>query len=67
MIGLPPTPEESAEFVEGRVSWYEVVERLLASPHMGRFGGGTGWTWRFADGYGGFLDGGKIRPNMALS
>ena len=38
MIGLPPTPEESAEFVEGRVSWYEVVERLLASRTMGRFG-----------------------------
>lgn len=61
MIGLPPTPEESAEFVEGRVSWYEVVERLLASPHYGALWG-RHWldVARFADGYGGFLDGGKF-------
>ncbi|MEM7013271.1 MAG: DUF1549 domain-containing protein, partial [Verrucomicrobiota bacterium] len=61
MIGLPPTPEQTAEFVEGRVSWDEVVEQLLASPH---YGARWGRHWldvaRFADGYGGFLDGGKF-------
>lgn len=61
MIGLPPTPEESAEFVDGRVSWEEVVERLLNSPHYGALWG-RHWldVARFADGYGGFLDGGKF-------
>ena len=41
--------------------WYEVVERLLASPHYGALWG-RHWldVARFADGYGGFLDGGKF-------
>lgn len=61
MIGLPPTPEQTAEFVEGRIRWDEIIEQLLASPH---YGARWGRHWldvaRFADGYGGFLDGGRF-------
>ena len=37
LLGLPPTPEEVAEFVaDDRVDAYErLVDRLLASPHFG--------------------------------
>ena len=61
MVGLPPTPEQTAGFVDGKVSWNEVIEQLLASPH---YGARWGRHWldvaRFADGYGGFLDSGKF-------
>ena len=32
LTGLPPTPEEVAEFVDGKVTYEQVVDRLLASP-----------------------------------
>ena len=37
LIGLPPTPEEMAEFLaDSRPdAWERVIERLLASPHYG--------------------------------
>lgn len=37
LIGLPPTPDEVAEFVadESPQAWERVVDRLLASPHYG--------------------------------
>ncbi len=37
LIGLPPTPEETAEFLaDSRPdSWERLIERLLASPHYG--------------------------------
>ncbi len=40
LIGLPPTPEEVAEFVkafgaEPQAAYEELVDRLLASPHYG--------------------------------
>ena len=61
MIGLPPTPEQTAEFVEEKVTWDDVIEQLLASEH---YGARWGRHWldvaRFADGYGGFLDSGKF-------
>ena len=37
VIGLPPTPEETAEFLADtdRGAWERLVNRLLASPHYG--------------------------------
>ncbi len=37
LIGLPPTPEEVAAFVNDKSpnAWEKVVDRLLASPHYG--------------------------------
>ncbi len=37
VIGLPPTPEEVADFVNDAApdAWEKVVDRLLASPHYG--------------------------------
>lgn len=35
LIGLPPTPEEAAAFVEGRKTLENVVDELLASSHFG--------------------------------
>ncbi len=32
LTGLPPTPQEVDEFVSGKVSYEQVVDRLLASP-----------------------------------
>ena len=48
LIGLPPTPEEIADFLGDQRpdAFARVVERLLASPHYGERWGGTGWTWR---------------------
>jgi len=61
MIGLPPTPAQTEEFVSGKKTWDEVVEELLASPHYGvRWGRHWLDVARFADGYGGFLDAGKF-------
>ncbi len=34
LVGLPPTPEELADF-EANKKWKETIERLLASPHYG--------------------------------
>jgi len=55
LIGLPPTPEEVADFVADTDpnAWAKVVERLLANPHYGEK-----WAshWldvaRFAESYG---------------
>lgn len=46
LIGLPPTPEEAAEYLEdGRPDAYErLVDRLLASPHYGER-----WARRWLD------------------
>ncbi len=61
MIGLPPTPAQTDEFVSGKKSWNDVVEEHLASPHYGvRWGRHWLDVARFADGYGGFLDAGKF-------
>lgn len=37
LIGLPPTPDEVAEFVadDSPQAWERVIDRLLASPHYG--------------------------------
>src|SRR6185437_2703555 len=37
LIGLPPTPAESAEFLNDRSpdAWEKLIDRLLASPHYG--------------------------------
>ncbi len=35
LIGLPPTPEEAAAFVEGRKTLEQVVDELLSSAHFG--------------------------------
>ena len=37
LIGLPPTPEETAEFLADtdRGAWERLIDRLLASPHYG--------------------------------
>jgi hypothetical protein len=35
LIGLPPTPEEAAAFIEGRKSLENVVDELLGSLHFG--------------------------------
>lgn len=37
LIGLPPTPEETAAFIadDSPQAWEKVVDRLLASPHYG--------------------------------
>lgn len=35
LIGLPPTPEEAAAFLEGTKPYEEVVDELLSSPHFG--------------------------------
>ena len=57
MIGLPPTPEQAAEFADGKKSWDQVVENLLASAHYGeRWGRHWLDVARYSDGFGGFLD-----------
>ncbi|MFN0166512.1 MAG: PSD1 and planctomycete cytochrome C domain-containing protein [Bryobacteraceae bacterium] len=37
LIGLPPTPQQAAEFIGDRSpdAWPRLIERLLASPHYG--------------------------------
>lgn len=37
LLGLPPTPEEAAEFLNDQSpdAWAKLVDRLLASPHYG--------------------------------
>lgn len=37
LVGLPPTPEEVAEFVadDSSDAWAQLIDRLLASPHYG--------------------------------
>ncbi len=37
LIGLPPTPQEAAEFLndKSKDAWEKLVDRLLASPHYG--------------------------------
>ena len=61
LIGLPPTQAEVAAFIDGKISWDDVINRLLASPHYGER-----WArhWldvaRYSDGLGGFLDSGNL-------
>ena len=64
LIGLPPTPEEVASFVnDGRPDAYEqLVERLLNSPHYGER---WGRHWLDAAGYAdsnGYFDADSDRP-----
>ena len=59
LIGLPPTPEEVAEFVNDRRpdAYQRLVERLLASPHYGiRWGRHWLDLARYADTNGGGFD-----------
>ena len=35
LIGLPPTPQEVEDFIQGKESYEAVVKKLLASPHFG--------------------------------
>ena len=63
IIGLPPTPEETAAFVDdARPDAYErVVDRLLASPHYGeRWGRHWLDAARYADSDGYNIDGPRL-------
>ncbi len=65
LIGLPPTPEETAAFEADKSpnAWEKVVDRLLASPHYGeRWGRHWLDVVRYADS-GGF-EGDRDRPLM---
>ncbi|MBL8215856.1 MAG: PSD1 domain-containing protein [Bryobacterales bacterium] len=59
LLGLPPTPEETAAFLDDRRpdAWPRLVEKLLASPHYGER---WGRRWldqaRYADSDGGSRD-----------
>jgi hypothetical protein len=44
LIGLPPTPEEADEFVQGTSSYEALVDKLLDSPHYGER-----WARRWLD------------------
>ena len=48
LIGLPPTAEESEAFAADKSpdAYSRLIDRLLASPVMGRGGGGSGSMWR---------------------
>ncbi len=35
LVGLPPTPEQARKFIDGRVTYENVVESLLGSPAYG--------------------------------
>ncbi len=66
LIGLPPTPEEVAEFVSdpSPLAYETLVERLLASP---RYGARWGRHWLDVAGYAdseGAQNEDRIRPNM---
>ena len=62
LIGLPPTREELAEFLQdcasakpqaAELAYEKVVDRLLASPHYGeRWGRHWMDVWRYSDWYG---------------
>jgi hypothetical protein len=59
LIGLPPTPEQVAAFLEDdRVdAWARLIDRLLESPHYGeRWGRHWLDVARYSDGFGGYLD-----------
>lgn len=61
VIGLPPTPKQTAAYVNGERTWEQVIDELLESPHYGvRWGRHWLDVARFSDGYGGFLDGGRF-------
>lgn len=66
LIGLPPTPEEIAEFVDdpSPLAYETLVERLLGSPHYG-----ARWArhWLDVAGYAdseGAQNEDRVRPNM---
>ncbi len=55
LIGLPPTPEETAAFLDDKSAdaYEKVVDRLLASPRHGeRWGRHWLDIWRYSDWYG---------------
>ncbi|HUG90973.1 MAG TPA: PSD1 and planctomycete cytochrome C domain-containing protein [Planctomycetaceae bacterium] len=55
LIGLPPTPDELAEFLAdpSPAAYEKAVDRLLASPHYGeRWGRHWMDIWRYSDWYG---------------
>ncbi|MFO1044247.1 MAG: PSD1 and planctomycete cytochrome C domain-containing protein [Planctomycetaceae bacterium] len=66
LIGLPPTPEEVAEFLNdpSPLAYESLVERLLASPHYGER---WGRHWLDVAGYAdseGAQNEDRVRPNM---
>jgi hypothetical protein len=66
LIGLPPTPEEVAQFVDDAspMAYEALVERLLASPH---YGVRWGRHWLDVAGYAdseGAQNEDRVRPNM---
>ena len=53
LTGLPPTYKELTEFLEGKVSYSDVVDKLLESPKFGqRWGRHWMDIWRYSDWYG---------------
>jgi len=53
LTGIPPTYKELTEFLEGKVSYKDVVDKLLASPKFGqRWGRHWMDIWRYSDWYG---------------
>lgn len=57
LIGIPPPPEHVENFLKDRITWREVIDALLASPHYGeRWGRHWLDVARYSDGMGGFLD-----------
>jgi hypothetical protein len=65
LIGLPPTPDEAAQFLNDRSpdAWERLIDRLLASPHYGeRWGRHWLDAARYADTDG--YEDDHDRPNM---
>jgi len=65
LVGLPPTPEAVADFVEDASpdAWERLIDRLLASPHYGER---WGRHWLDVAGYAdseGFTDEDRVRPH----
>ena len=65
LVGLPPTPEAVAEFVEDASpdAWERLIDWLLASPHYGER---WGRHWLDVAGYAdseGFTDEDRVRPH----
>ena len=65
LVGLPPTPEQTAEFLADKtpLAWEHVIDKLLASPHYGeRWGRHWLDAARYADTDG--YEDDHDRPNM---
>ena len=53
LTGIPPSYKELTEFLEGKVSYSDVVDKLLESPKFGqRWGRHWMDIWRYSDWYG---------------